>query len=134
MFLSNNAFCLELCLLHVFVDLNDFVIYATGGTLYTKSLASEDGGDHNELTIPVSRTGDDAVSSVTFDYNNSCIYWIDTTINAIQVEIHETFLACYSITARYCYRPQGEGSVFRGVCLSTRVEGVFIGGGGAGSG
>ena len=93
MFLSNNAFCLELCLLHVFVDLNDFVIYATGGTLYTKSLASEDGGDHNELTMPVSRTGEDAVSSVTFDYNNSCIYWIDTTINAIQVMacLHETF-------------------------------------------
>ena len=90
MFLSNNAFCSKLCLLYL--DLNDFVIYATGGTLYTKSLASEDGGDHNELTIPVSRTGDDAVSSVTFDYNNSCIYWIDTTINAIQVKALFTLL------------------------------------------
>ena len=83
--LSKNACCSKLFLLCSFVDLNDFVIYATGGTLYTKSLASADGGSHDELTIPISRTGSDAVSAVTFDYNSSCVYWVDTTINAIQV-------------------------------------------------
>ena len=69
--------------------MNDVVIYVKDGTLYSKSLASASAGAA-DLTIPVSRSGRDAVSAVTYDYENKCIYWVDTSLNAIQVNEFKT--------------------------------------------
>ncbi len=65
-------------------SLTDYLIYVSGDALSTVSLASAGGGDHRELRIPISRSNDADIGAVAYDYGHSCVYWVNTRINAIQ--------------------------------------------------